>query len=522
MRRWLYAAWLVSATACGSSGDDLILIATPSEVEANGLTVVELFAEVEFRGEALPDGQRVTFTATQPLLFATREATMPTVTGGRAEGSGSLEIQTRGGRATAFLLAPTSASQPLTVSATYTTVNQDALEDRFELPLRTPQLVASGRPGPNGCSDSSVPFASNQLGFAFTCDRKNVGAFVTGRPAIEVDCRIEAFGADGTELPFVPVQLFAEAGELMDRPATSDAPRRVTHRIPVTLSGFPRDTRPTIEEETLSLVEIGGSPIPGAQESNPRDGLVTLLAVVRGEEAYFDANGNGGYDPGEPFCDEGEPFLDVDDDGVFSEAVDTACCDSNNNGFVDGRNGRWDSNILIGRMAHVVWSGRPNRARISPNPATVMAQGAANLQLEVLDGSFNPVAAGDSRDAVEIGVSPRGSVGLSTGTLDEFPLRDTLGMNLREGFPRFVFGATGVSVFDGFSTEDTERFGRRFPFTLVDERSGNALCSSTDFEVQVDVTSTPGVEYGSTDFAANISRVLSGGTVGALSGTCPP
>ncbi|MEO1174320.1 MAG: hypothetical protein AAFX94_20045, partial [Myxococcota bacterium] len=125
MRRWLYATWLACLTACGSGGEDLVLIATPSEVDADGITVVELFAEVEFRGESLPDGQRVTFTASQPLLFASREEIVPSTTGGRAEGVTTLEIQTRGGRATAFLLAPTTTALPLTVSARYTTVNQE-------------------------------------------------------------------------------------------------------------------------------------------------------------------------------------------------------------------------------------------------------------------------------------------------------------------------------------------------------------------------------------------------------------
>ncbi|MEO0813766.1 MAG: hypothetical protein AAFY60_12945, partial [Myxococcota bacterium] len=365
--------------ACGGGGDDLTLVVAPESVRANGVDVVQLRAEIEFRGEALPDGQRVTFNASQPLLFPDRDAITTDAEGGRAEGESSLQIRTLGGRATAFLLAPTDDAQPLTVSAAYTTVNQDALEEQVTLNVLPASLVASGRPGPAGCASNEVAFSADQLGFAFSCNQRNVGAFVSGREPIEVECQVTARDLQGNALPFVPVQLFAEAGELFERPASSEASRTIVHRVPSTLIGYPRDVRASTQESGLNLVEVGGSPIPGALESNPRDGLVTLLAVVRGHEAFFDNNGNGVYDPGEPFCDEGEPFLDVDDDGSYDPAVDSSCCDSNGNGAVDGRNGQWDSDVWLGRMAHVLWTGGPSRARVTPNPSNLLAQGAENL-----------------------------------------------------------------------------------------------------------------------------------------------
>ncbi|MEM6731786.1 MAG: hypothetical protein AAF658_09525 [Myxococcota bacterium] len=515
---------LLGLASCGGGTGDLVLVLTPDSVVANGTEVVELRADIEFRGEVLPDGQDVTFTASQPLLFTDRDSVMATVNGGRPVGVSELQVETRGGAATAFLLAPVDDAAPLTVSASYTTVNQDALEETVTVPLLPPSLVASGRPGAGGCSSNEVAFAADQLGFSFTCDRKNVGAFVEGRPPIEIECRLIARDQFGNDLPFVPVQLFAEAGELFDRPATASSPRTIVHRIPSTLNGFPRDVTPGPEEQTLSLVEVGGSPIPGALESNPRDGLVTLLAVVRGHEAYFDANGNGTYDVGETFCDEGEPFLDVDDDGTYNPNIDSACCDSNGNGQVDGRNSRWDSNVLIGRMTHVLWTGRPTRARVTPSPASVPAQGAENLELLVFDGSFNPVAAGAVEDAIEFDLSPSNVVDFVGGFVEQQPIRDTLGMELREGFPRFVFGSNGIPVFEGFATgtdDPPERFGRRFPFTLRDIRAGSALCSQASFEVAIDVVSTPAPDYGDVRFSESTTPILSGGSVSALGGVCP-
>ncbi len=514
--------WLI---ACGGGGDDLTLFIAPDAVVANGTDVLQLRAEIEFRGEVLPDGQRVTLTSSQPLLFENRDEISVEIEGARAEGASTLEVQTRGGRATAFLLAPIDDGEPLIVEASYTTVNQDALEESVTVDVRPPPPVASGRPGPAGCASNEVPFSADLLGFAFTCARRNVGAFVETREPIEVECQLVARTQGGEPLPHVPVQLFAEAGELLDRPATRDSPRRIVHRIPAPLIDYPRDVAASSAEQTLSLVELGGSPIPGAQDSNPRDGLVTLLAVVRGQEAYFDANENGTYDPGEPFCDEGEPFLDVDDDGVYDPATDSACCDANGNGIVDGRNGQWDSDVLLGRMAHVLWTGGPSRARLRPNPTTVPAQGAENVELFLVDASFNPIAAAAPGDRVSFDRSPSGRVDFSGGVLTEIPLPDTLGMELREGFPRFVFGAQDLPVFEGFATgssDPPERYGRSYSLTLQDVRSGSALCEAASFELEAVVRATPASDYESVRFQSLTTRILASGQVEALGGTCPP
>jgi len=56
-------------------------------------------------------------------------------------------------------------------------------------------------------------------------------------------------------------------------------------------------------------------------EPNPRDGYVSVVAVTKGEETFYDANGNGLYDSGERFDDNGgEPFVDENDDAMYTVA----------------------------------------------------------------------------------------------------------------------------------------------------------------------------------------------------------
>jgi hypothetical protein len=66
-------------------------------------------------------------------------------------------------------------------------------------------------------------------------------------------------------------------------------------------------------------------------EPNPRDGWVTVLAVTQGEETFYDTNGNGIYDPGEPFDDNGgEPFIDENDNGIYDGPEEFIDMNANN------------------------------------------------------------------------------------------------------------------------------------------------------------------------------------------------
>jgi hypothetical protein len=127
-----------------------------------------------------------------------------------------------------------------------------------------------------------------------------------------------------------------------------------------TLGGkLPKDVAPAGE----IAVSTTADPC-GVSQYNPRDGLVTIVAWVPGEEAFFDANGDGEYTPGEPFVDLPEPFVDYDDDDVRDG--DEPFIDTNGNGTWNGPNLVWDASTNVWTKTVVVYSGMPAFLRMKP------------------------------------------------------------------------------------------------------------------------------------------------------------
>ena len=160
------------------------------------------------------------------------------------------------------------------------------------------------------------------------------------------------------------------------------------------LSGQPRPVGQnmaisTLLEQSFPLVYPSGATSITTTIRNPKDGWVTVLAAVQGEEGFTDTvTPNGQYDVGEAFEDRGEPFVDRNDDGVYTEPEsytdlnqngiydvgepfsddnssgrydygDVLALDPNHNGIWDGPNGVWDSDTLIWTTAKIVFSGPP-------------------------------------------------------------------------------------------------------------------------------------------------------------------
>ena len=95
--------------------------------------------------------------------------------------------------------------------------------------------------------------------------------------------------------------------------------------------------------------------------NNPRDNLVTMIAVTAGEEGFTDVNNNGTYDKGidtfDISDDMAEPFVDSNDNGTYDQ--EERFIDTNGSKAWDGRNGTWDSNTLIWRQERLLWTGVP-------------------------------------------------------------------------------------------------------------------------------------------------------------------
>ncbi|MDY7225151.1 hypothetical protein [Hyalangium rubrum] len=116
-------------------------------------------------------------------------------------------------------------------------------------------------------------------------------------------------------------------------------------------------------------------PLRPNRVNNPRDNLVAMIAVTTGEEGYDDNNNNGQYDPGEPFIDLTEPFVDNNDNGTWD--VNERFVDTNGNTRWDGKNGVFDSSTLIWVQERLLWTGWPHptdRTESPINPTPVVRQ----------------------------------------------------------------------------------------------------------------------------------------------------
>ncbi len=169
------------------------------------------------------------------------------------------------------------------------------------------------------------------------------GLRISGLEATETAFIADRFG-NFDLLTGTSVSFYTEAGAI-GRSGLTDA-RGITTSILRTQAPIPADVRPAPTEPYYT----------SGHTFNPRDGWLTVLATVQGEEAFNDANGNGNYDLGESFTDLGEPFIDKNDDGCRNSGTEKNCngvispsselfeeyIDVNGNGQYDGPNGVWD------------------------------------------------------------------------------------------------------------------------------------------------------------------------------------
>lgn len=159
------------------------------------------------------------------------------------------------------------------------------------------------------------------------------------------------------------------------------------------------------------VTPLTGEPSNGAR--NPRDMLVTVIAVTSGEEAFYDGSGvtdgvkNGKWDVGEWFVDVPEPFVDENDNQVYDRGepfIDTerlSCTTGQReakNGRWDGPNGCWDGDIQIWRATHILYSGfstiigSAQAVNLPPDNTTVAKNTSRTYVLRVSDAYLNPIS----------------------------------------------------------------------------------------------------------------------------------
>jgi len=261
--------------------------------------------------------------------------------------------------------------------------------------------------------------ASNQ-GFVLDCSPHNIAAYVSPQPPADLpsSCRVTLVDRFGNPVGTgASVNFKSEAGVMPPTVSTtafnpsSPDPNEGTatfgFRSGGPFAGFLQDVSPfgPVASQWPFPRYQEPSVTDGSLIRNPRDGLVTILAYTQGEEWFDDANGNGVWDPGERFIDQGEPLLDSNDNNVWDPGE--FFVDLNGNGVWDPPNGVHDSNTTIWTETRILYSGRPtyNNSYFNPSrfatacPAPGGLPHLAVVPLDVYFGDLNlniPQAAGTS------------------------------------------------------------------------------------------------------------------------------
>jgi hypothetical protein len=241
------------------------------------------------------------------------------------------------------------------------------------------------------------------------CSPKNVPALSVDHTCLttfyEKNITCEAFFADrfGNVLGRSVVATFAsEAGAAgppvataeLDPTSTTDQTQKLGRAVnTVAIAGYPLpvDVAPWPGEPSHVIVGDSCGTGPTSQRTrNPRDGLVTVIVMARGEEGFVDVNGNGVYDAGEPFIDLGEPFIDANDNGVHDDGE--WFLDVNGNGVYDGPNGKWDADTTVWAETRVMYTGLPVYATLNPTPMSIASGDAALLTFAFTDENANPLS----------------------------------------------------------------------------------------------------------------------------------
>ena len=297
-----------------------------SGIQETGLTS---FLVTDAAGRAV-SGVAVTFAQTQPALVTLANTTGTTGADGTVTVSYSAGPQVGVSAITASAAGGLAASHPIAVRG-------------------------------------AKPSAS---GFYFRCSNINLPVYTTTLQYETTTCTVRLSDRYGNRVGIAtPVSFAAEAGSI--------SASAVTKPFDFSSPGDPDEGSVTVTFS--SDVGIGFSPVettpmaanpaqfpkprlaePFAGSANPRDQLVTLIAMVRGEEAFVDANLDGQYNAGELFVDEGDPFIDSNDDNAYDPATEPRFCGGASCATYHGPNGTWDADTTIWATAWEVFTAVGN------------------------------------------------------------------------------------------------------------------------------------------------------------------
>lgn len=359
-RQMALAAALLLGACSGPT--EIELRADRNTISAGGLDFALITAKARLAGDPVKSGTKISFDTTAGSFVQGAEETYQDAA---TSDNGEAEIKLYSG--------PSEGSATVTASF---------YDEGSGLSATSSISIAFGPP-----SGASMPVDGT---FRLTCDAVNIGALREPVPAIRVTCMISAQNRGGDTLPSAALKpiFLTEAGGITPE-SDHYTGEQVYIFTPTGGASSPKDVVPMQGLNEPSRNDGDG------RVRNPRDGLVTIVAVVDGEEAFLDPNGNGQYDQGEQFTDAAEPFIDINDND--ERDADEKYVDINSNGVWDKANGQWDASTKIMAIYKILWTGEldnsSDTSRIDHSSSSIADNTKLELNAFALDANLNPVAA---------------------------------------------------------------------------------------------------------------------------------
>lgn len=458
---------LILLSGCDAlKAPELSLSADRTTISAGGHEYAEITATVLEKGKPA-NGAVVEFQTEYGSFSATEDITTREVTTG-ADGLAVVQLYS------------TVDQGQTTVTATFEDENDLEATDNINIVFGPPQA-------------GNLPVHGQ---FQLECTHLNVGALRSPKPAIKVPCNLTAQTVNGDALSVESMDVFylAEAGILAT--VYDETEYNVVYSVQGGHAG-PEDVAPT-----------GGEPSRAGslgEEFNPRDGVVTLVAITRGTESWTDLNGNGIRESNEPFGDGDtpEPFLDSNDNGQYDPGEEYF--DSNGDGEWTEENGQFDEDTYIWTWIKVLWTGPLledplNAARLeTDSPTNVIGDGGQmNLRVWLLDKHMNPIAAfSDPTDYIELDDS---SGNLEFNPDYSVPIHEQLGMS---------FNSETGGIMEFFLNSGCSNAAGCYQITVYDGSPGSV--DPSPFIITANIWTTPGpdltdwLEQGSINFAQTVT-----------------
>jgi hypothetical protein len=339
------AVVIASVPIVGPPASIVEVSAAPSVLGLKGSGIQEhglmTFLVSDAYGSPVPNAQ-IDFSQSQPALIGFNNTT------GRSDGAGIVSV----GYSSGLEVGVTS------ISATFH--SNAAIRGSHQVAVRGARPSASG--------------------FYFKCDHGNLPVYNTVTRLATMTCHVRLSDRFGNRVGIpTPVNFATEAGAISASAVTKgfsfDNPTDplegtvdVTFTTDMGNGLGPADVDPLPASTSTYPSPRAAEPFhnQGSLVYNPRDQLVTLIAWTQGEEAFVDSNHNGKYDTGELFVDEGDPFIDANDDNVWDRVVPNGqwepyfCASVDATGICpayQGPNGQWDSLTTIWVPTWVVFGG---------------------------------------------------------------------------------------------------------------------------------------------------------------------